>query len=77
MQARIHRKRRVEIAGEEVKTLLGTDPSNLKDAWRRLKVSYKAAVKVRCRPLELRSSGSRWSGLTYTDTYHPREITSR
>ena len=38
------RKRRVEIAGEEVETLLGADPSNPKEAWRRLKGWYKAAV---------------------------------
>ena len=38
------RKRRVEISGEEVETLLGEDPPNAKEAWRRLKVWYKAAV---------------------------------
>ena len=38
------RKRRVEIAGEEVETLLGEDPPNAKEAWRRLKGWYKAAV---------------------------------
>ena len=38
------RKRKVEIAGEEVETLLGEDPLNPKDAWRRLKGWYKAAV---------------------------------
>ena len=38
------RKRRVEIAGEEVETLLGADPLNRKEAWRRLKGWYKAAV---------------------------------
>ena len=38
------RKRRVDISGEEVETLLGTDPPNPKDAWRRLKGWYKAAV---------------------------------
>ena len=37
-------KRRVEIAGEEVETLLGADPPNPKEAWRRLKGWYKAAV---------------------------------
>ena len=38
------RKRRVEIAGEELETLLGADPLNLKEAWRRLKGWYKCAV---------------------------------
>ena len=38
------RNRMVEIAGEEVETLLGADPSNQKEAWRRLKGCYKAAV---------------------------------
>ena len=39
------RKRRVEIAVEEVETLLGADPPNPKESWRRLKGWYKAAVK--------------------------------
>ena len=34
----------MEIAGEEVETLLGEDPPNAKEAWRRLKGWYKAAV---------------------------------
>ena len=38
------RKRRVEIAGEELETLLGADPLNLKEAWRLLKGWHKAAV---------------------------------
>ena len=38
------RKRRVETAGEEVETLLGAEPPNPKEAWRRLKWWYKAAV---------------------------------
>ena len=38
------RKRRVEIAGEDVETLLGADPPNPKEAWRCLKGWYKAAV---------------------------------
>ena len=38
------RKMRVEIAGGEVETLLGADPPNPKEAWRRLKGWYKAAV---------------------------------
>ena len=38
------RKRRVEIAGEEVETLLGEYSPNPKEAWRRLKEWYKAAV---------------------------------
>ena len=36
------RKRRVETAGHEVETLLGEDPTNPKEAWRRLKGWYKA-----------------------------------
>ena len=39
-----YKKRRVEIAGEEVETLLGADPPNPKEAWRRLKGWNKAAV---------------------------------
>ena len=31
------RKRRVETAGQDVETLLGEDPPNPKEAWRRLK----------------------------------------
>ena len=38
------RKRRVETAVQEVETLLGEDPPNAKEAWRRLKGWYKAAV---------------------------------
>ena len=38
------RKRRVEATGQEVETLLGEDPPNPKEAWRRLKGWYKAAV---------------------------------
>ena len=38
------RKRRVEIAGEEVETLIWADPPNPKESWRRLKGWYKAAV---------------------------------
>ena len=30
--------------GEEVDTLLGEDPPNAKEAWRRLKVWYKPTV---------------------------------
>ena len=37
-------KRRVEAAGLEVETLMGGDPLNPKEAWRRLKGWYKAAV---------------------------------
>ena len=36
-------KRRVEAAGLEVETLMGEDPLNPKEAWRRLKGWYKAA----------------------------------
>ena len=39
------RKRRVETAGQDVETLLGEDPPNPKEAWRRLKGWYKAAVE--------------------------------
>ena len=38
------RKRRVEIAGEDVEMLLGKDPPNAMEAWRSLKRWYKAAV---------------------------------
>ena len=38
------RKRRVKTAGQEVETLLGEDPPNPKEVWRRLKGWYKAAV---------------------------------
>ena len=38
------RKRRVETAGQEVETLLGEDPPNAKEAWRRLKGWYKASL---------------------------------
>ena len=38
------RKRRVETAGQDVETLLGEDLPNPKEAWRRLKGWYKAAV---------------------------------
>ena len=38
------RKRRVETAVEEVETLLGADPPIPREAWRRLKGWYKAAV---------------------------------
>ena len=37
-------KRRVEIAGQEVETLLGEDLPNAKEARRRLKGWYKATV---------------------------------
>ena len=39
------RKRRLEIAGEEVEMLLGGDPPNAKEAWISLKGWYKAVVK--------------------------------
>ena len=48
------RKRRVEIAGEEVETLLGVDPPNPKEAWRRLKGWHKAAVN--CAPPPARAT---------------------
>ena len=48
------RKRRVEISGEEVETLLGADPPNTKEAWRRLKGWYKAAVNRAPPPTQAR-----------------------
>ena len=38
------RKRRVEDAGKDVEALLGGDPPNAKEAWRRMKGWYKAAA---------------------------------
>ena len=38
------RKRRVEAVGKDVGALLGGDPQNAKEAWRRMKGWYKAAV---------------------------------
>ena len=38
------RKRRVEAAGTDVEALLGGDPPNAKEAWRRMKGWYRAAV---------------------------------
>ena len=38
------RKRRVEAAGTYVEALLGGDPPNAKEAWRRMKGWYRAAV---------------------------------
>ena len=38
------RKRRLETAGTGVEALLGGDPPNSKEAWRRLKGWYEAAV---------------------------------
>ena len=38
------RKRRVEDAGKDVEALLGGDPPNAKEAWRRMKGWYRAAV---------------------------------
>ena len=40
------RKRRVEAAGMDVEALLGGDPPNVKDAWRRMKGWYKAASNI-------------------------------
>ena len=37
------RKRRVEAAGTDVEALLGGDPPNSKEAWRRMKGWYEAA----------------------------------
>ena len=38
------RKQRVETTGQEVETLLGEDPPNPKEAWRRIKGWYKASI---------------------------------
>ena len=38
------RKWRVEDAGKDVEALLGGDPPNVKEAWRRMKGWYKAVV---------------------------------
>ena len=61
-------KRRVETAVEEVDTLLGADLTNPKEAWRRLKGWYKAAVNRAPPPARAtleritaeRSSSGRW-----------------
>ena len=37
-------KRRVEAAGTDMEALFGGDPPNAKEAWRRMKGWYKAAV---------------------------------
>ena len=39
------RRRRVEEAGAAVEALLGEDPPNAKEAWRRMKGWYQAAAK--------------------------------
>ena len=39
------RRRRVEEAGKAVEALLGEDPPNAKEAWRRMKGWYQAAAK--------------------------------
>ena len=39
------RRRRVEDAGKDVEALLGEDPPNAKEAWRRMKGWYRAAAK--------------------------------
>ena len=38
------RKRRVKTVGTDVESLLGGEQTNHKEAWRRLKGCYKAAV---------------------------------
>ena len=40
----VERKRRLETAGTDVESLLGGEPPNPKEAWRRLKGWYKTAV---------------------------------
>ena len=59
-----NRKRRVEAAGQDAETLLGEDPPNPKEAWRRLKGWYKDAVNRAPPPAQARIE-------TYTATYHP------
>ena len=39
-----YRERRVETVGQDVESLLGGDPPNPKEAWRRLEGWYKAVV---------------------------------
>ena len=39
------RRRRVEEAGKAMEALLGEDPTNAKEAWRRMKGWYQAAEK--------------------------------
>ena len=51
---KVDRKRRADIAVEEVETLLGADPPNPKEACRRLKVWYKAGVN--CAPPPARAT---------------------
>ena len=48
------RKQKVEDAGKDVEALLGGDPPNAKEAWRRMKGWYKAAVNRA--PLPARST---------------------
>ena len=50
-----NRKRRAEIVGEEVGTLVGADLPNPNEAWRRLKGWYKAAVKRALPPARARA----------------------
>ena len=38
------KRRRVEDAGKDVESLLGEDPPNAKEAWRRMKGWYRAAA---------------------------------
>ena len=40
------RRRRVEEAGKDVEALLGEDPPNEKEAWRRMKGWYRAAANI-------------------------------
>ena len=40
------RRRRVEEAGSAVEALLGEDPPNAKEAWRRMKGWYQATAKI-------------------------------
>ena len=40
---KVDRRRRVEDAGKDVEALLGEDPPNAKETWRRMKGWYRAA----------------------------------
>ena len=41
------RRLRVENAGKDVEALLGEDPPNTKEAWRRMKGCYRDIIKQR------------------------------
>ena len=72
-----YRRRRVEDLGKDVEALLGEDPPNAKEVWRRMKGWYRAAANRGPLPAELRLSGSRRSELNCTVKCHPRGTISR